>query len=757
MDYNVEDIKNYFDKYGGGLTPLETDQSEYRTDITNAVNYYNNKSVEDYRKLFIQPQGDESLPHSLLIGNYDKFVEHFELGDRIEEIKNMTERVLIKTFKRNTEMLYLDVKRIADRTRPYRTSDAAKICKNLQSLFISTFIMGMVLYLPSEEEQEEEEDEVIIEFENFWEPSNATTDDEDDNGDIIELSAQTKPKRVIKPSRQNSNEVKEIITTAKGFLTELPKLSLAKDSLDQVLDWIRRVKFYESFCESNQIYSQKLRVSQIIGGKIDNSTAYEIESIEESSKKTFDTLESLVNWIRIKKRLPNDSDAATDELLSAKMYLLKHTVNEFFTHMVAINRRIDPYDKKDSHFIKAFIKGLDRRIKDEVAKWYETERDYYHRSPTADDVRDVAMREEKFGIKETGKPQSRNDSAQKVSSFQQTEKIKNDAVWDEKYRKFALNRCEGLREALVRWNRCLLCREENCPSIKGGLSSCPKHDPNRSWKRRYLLTTLSDSNNSADKSNDKSNELKDESKVVNKDNFDNENFIGKVIITEEKKILGYSYEKLDSERPVDKSELLVGECTSVSEPIQALEEDHSKPQDNSLIKHNRRGENIPSSYKPSVFTNNRFALLMEDEIEELELESNLEPVTGGNEVPFTGSGDGIGHHLIETLAPKSKTFLNLSTPVEEFIDDISPTLEIGEFESESNSELLIGGNEVPFTGSGDGIGHHLIETLTPKSKTFLNFSTPVEKFVDNINSTSDFDNDVPDLEDDDSSINITEV
>jgi len=53
--------------------------------------------------------------------------------------------------------------------------------------------------------------------------------------------------------------------------------------------------------------------------------------------------------------------------------------------------------------------------------------------------------------------------------------------------------------------------------------------------------------------------------------------------------LGYSYEKLDSERPVDKSELLVGECTSVSEPIQALEEDHSKPQDNSLIKLEQAG------------------------------------------------------------------------------------------------------------------------------------------------------------------------
>jgi len=254
--------------------------------------------------------------------------------------------------------------------------------------------------------------------------------------------------------------------------------------------------------------------------------------------------------------------------------------------MVAINRRIDPYDKKDFHFIKAFIKGLDRRIKDEVGKWYETERDYYHRNPTADDVRDVAMREEKFGIKDTGKSQSRNDSAQRVSAFQQTEKIKSDATWDEKYRKFALNRCEGLREALVRWNRCFLCREEGCPGIKEGLASCPKHDPSKSWKRRYLLTTLSDSNNSADKSN----ELKDDDKVVNKDNVNKNNFIGDVNIIEEKKVLGYDYEKLDSERPVDKSELLVGECTSVSEPIQALEEDHSKPQDDSRIKHNRRGK-----------------------------------------------------------------------------------------------------------------------------------------------------------------------
>jgi len=74
---NNEATKNYFEKYGGGLPPLETNQNEYRITIDDAVNYYNNKSVNSYRELFIQAKGDESLPHTLLIANYDKFVEHF--------------------------------------------------------------------------------------------------------------------------------------------------------------------------------------------------------------------------------------------------------------------------------------------------------------------------------------------------------------------------------------------------------------------------------------------------------------------------------------------------------------------------------------------------------------------------------------------------------------------------------------------------------------------------------------------------------
>ena len=230
---------------------------------------------------------------------------------------------------------------------------------------------------------------------------------------------ETERKEVVKQVvlQGNVEPAKNLVALATTLLQGIPIFNMEND-LKAAKLWIQNATQWDTFIRHKNIYDDdgfcawvaiQTRMGVTFRTRFIRSNAY----LGAFRYQTFPSITSICSWLSTETKITDDSKVARYALNRQFMDDLKKNVSDFYVHMADIDNRIDDYDMKETHFIEAFIKGLSKPIHRVVAPWFDSEalrvgNGQLLRLPSATEVRDYAMMQERYCPTPKPKPEKVN-------------------------------------------------------------------------------------------------------------------------------------------------------------------------------------------------------------------------------------------------------------------------------------------------------------------------------------------------------------